>query len=172
MGKSVSQDKQSRFATELVLMKLVGGLGLSSLRWSFFDFLVSNPDLNHMRFYWDQSIDFEFVNPECNASWSYPIEAMQSTPLNKTIKSQIRDVYLTARRWLYSQNSRNKKINVYDLLMFPNCTSSSLHITENNVLCNNCVSSYLINNRIPRIFPKNISGLNNTPGIELIEKNE
>jgi SAM-dependent methyltransferase len=77
---------------------------------SLFDFLVSNPDLNHMRFYWDHSIDFEVVNPECDASWSYPIETMQSRSLHKTIKSQFRDIYLTARRWLYSQNSRNKKI--------------------------------------------------------------
>jgi SAM-dependent methyltransferase len=129
------------------------------------DFLVSNPDLNHMRFYWEHSIDFEVVNPEDDASWPYPAEALENLDnrrLKKTIKSRIRDVYLTSRRWLYSQNSRNKKINVYDLLACPNCLSSRLAIMVDNVNCNDCASVYHIRNGIPRLFPKSVEGFNRT----------
>ena len=133
-----------------------------------FDFLVSNPDLNHMRFYWEQTINFEVVNPECHANWSYPMEAVQNRPHKKSIKSLIRDIYLMARRWLYSQNLRNKNLNIYDLLICPSCGSSSLRVVEdkNNIIvfpifnwmalcrrilksgelvCNNCASRIRLN---------------------------
>jgi len=129
------------------------------------DFLVSNPDLNHMRFYWEDSIDFEIVNAEEPASWEYPLEVLEileNRPPEKTIKSQIRDIYLTARRWLYSQNSRNKTINVYDLLACPNCFSSQLAITDTSVSCNECAVEYQVKNGIPCLFPNDVKGFDRT----------
>ncbi len=122
------------------------------------DFLISNPDLNHMRFFWEQTIDYEIVNPECDASWPYPAEVARHRVPKKTIKSLLRDVYLTTRRKMYSQNKRNKKINIYDLLMCPNCTSTSIHVIERAIICNSCASSYPIYGGIPRLFPNIISG--------------
>jgi SAM-dependent methyltransferase len=129
------------------------------------EFLVSNPELNHMRFYWEGTIDFEIVNPEESASWEFPPEASEilaNRPPEKTIKSQIRDVYLRTRRWLYSQNSRNKKINLHDLLACPNCFSSQFTITNSNILCNECAAEYQVKNGIPRLFPNDVKGFERT----------
>lgn len=124
------------------------------------NFLISNPDLNHMRFYWEDSIDYEIVNPECDASWPYPIEAGRTKLPENYLKYIIRSAYLATRRWLYSQNTRNKKIDVYDLLMCPNCASSAFRNFADKIMCDMCDSSYEIKNGIPRLFPKNIGGFN------------
>lgn len=131
---------------------------------SLFHFLVSNPDLNHMRFYWEDSINFEIVNPDCDAGWPYPEEARRDIPSKQSVLSLIRGIYLSFRRWLYSQNSRNKQINVYDFLMCPNCASTSLNVVADTITCNSCSSTYLIKNGVPRLFKKDIAGFNRVVG--------
>jgi len=69
---------------------------------ALFDFLRINPDLNHLRFYWNDTIDFEIVNPECDSSWPYPEEAennRQERDRQKTsFTTMLRDLYLVSRR--------------------------------------------------------------------------
>ncbi len=132
------------------------------------DFLISNADLNHMRFYWQNSIDYVIANPETDAGWPYPLEASQSLPKINTIKYLAREIYLTTRRWLYSQSARNKKINVYDLLICPNCRESALHVASDKVVCKECNSAYIVKKGIPHLFPKKIAGFNKLR----VEKNE
>lgn len=125
------------------------------------DFLRINPDLNHLRFYWNDTIDFEIVNPQCDASWPYPVEAINKrqgqADLKASFISMIRDFYLFSRRWLLSQNARNKKLDIYGLIRCPTCHSDNLEKCLSNaqmLKCSNCNSSYEILRDIPRLFPK------------------
>ena len=101
-----------------------------------FDFLRINPDLNHLRFYWNDTIDFEIVNPQCNASWPYPVEAINKRQGHANLKasliSMIREFYLFSRRWQLSQNARNKKLDIYGLIRCPSCHSDNLEISLSN----------------------------------------
>lgn len=125
------------------------------------DFLRINPDLNYLRFYWKDSIEFEILNPECDASWKYPEEATNNNrSIKPTLIAKVRDSYLTARRWLFSQNIRNKTLNVYELIRCPSCHSDSLEISKSNIFCRHCETSYGINKNIPSLFPQKIDGFN------------
>jgi SAM-dependent methyltransferase len=133
------------------------------------DFLRINPDLNHLRFYWKDAIDFEIVNPQCDASWPYPVEAINNrqdyADLKTSLISMIRELYLFSRRWLLSQNARNKKLDIYSLIRCPSCHSNNLEIHLSNaqmLKCSNCNVSYEILRNIPRLFPKQIKGFNQT----------
>jgi uncharacterized protein YbaR (Trm112 family)/SAM-dependent methyltransferase len=133
------------------------------------DFLRVNPDINHLRFYWKDTIKFEILNPNCDASWEYPTEALNK-PLNNislktSIKALLRDSYLSLRRWIFSQNYRNKNLDIFPLLRCPTCHSEELKKSAavNQYLnCTNCKSKYEIVNNIPRLFPREISGFNET----------
>ena len=78
-----------------------------------------------MRFFWKDKIEFEVVNPECNANWPNPIVESNGTN-NKSFFWQIRDLFLKIRRWAFSQNTLNKKIDILKILMCPNCDSTIL----------------------------------------------
>jgi uncharacterized protein YbaR (Trm112 family) len=123
------------------------------------NFLQLNPDLYHMRFYWNNQIDYEIINPDCNASWPFP--SHESNYINKeSLFHKIRNFYLDKRRWLFSQNSRNKNLNIFNLLMCPNCDSEVLLQTENEIICQKCNTHYEVKNNIPRLFPNDLSEFN------------
>lgn len=133
------------------------------------DFLRVNPDLNHLRFYWKDTIDFEIINPQCDASWPYPAEAINKrqdhVDLKTSFISKVRGFYLFSRRWLLSQNARNKNLDIYSLIRCPSCHSDNLEISLSNaqmIKCSNCNSTYEILRDIPRLFPKQIEGFNET----------
>lgn len=133
------------------------------------EFLRINPDLNHLRFYWKDAIDFEIINPQCDASWPYPVETINKQQdyanLKTSLISIIRDLYLFSRRWLLSQNARNKNLDIYSLIRCPSCHSDNLKISLSNaqmLKCSNCNSSYEILRDIPRLFPKQTDGFSQT----------
>ena len=133
---------------------------------SLSNFLRINPDLNHLRFYWNCTIDFEIVNPECNASWPYPAEAIKNSQgranINTPIIQMARGFYLNLRRWLLSQNARNSNIDIYALVRCPTCHSDDLQQNADTLTCSKCSSRYEIVRGIPRLFSKNIEGFNKT----------
>ena len=66
------------------------------------------------QFYWQDRIDYEILNPEVDINWPLPAEAYQ----NKSGGSENlhRTIFLKTIRFLFSQNSRNRKINIINLL--------------------------------------------------------
>ena len=130
------------------------------------DFLRLNPDLNHLRFYWNNTIDFEIVNPECDSSWPYPVETgnnrQERNEQKASYTSMLREIYLVSRRWLLSQNTRNKNLDVYALIRCPDCHLDVFEITEIVIKCSSCNSSYEILRGIPRLFPRQVEGFNET----------
>ena len=89
----------------------------------FMHFLRMNPEFYNMRYYWSDKINFKILNPEVNASWDYPaklISRISKSSRKKTINI-IRDNYLSIRRFLLSQHTRNRKLNINHLLRCSTC---------------------------------------------------
>jgi uncharacterized protein YbaR (Trm112 family) len=124
-------------------------------------FLRLNPELNHLRFYWKEKIHFEIHNPEVDANWAYPESVYNRLKAeSKSLIFLIRNIYLKLRRTLLSQNKRNKNINVLALLRCPTCHHIELEKIGSIIMCKSCSSEYDVVNEIPRIFPKELSGIN------------
>lgn len=129
---------------------------------SWAKFLRINPDLNHMRFYWRDSIDFEILNPQDDAGWAYPVETPGLVSGDRSLRSILRNYYLFFRRWLYSQVSRNKTINIFELLRCPTCHGEMLEIDAKSISCKTCQSVYEVSNGVPKLFPLELEGFNQT----------
>lgn len=134
-----------------------------------FDFLRINPDLNHLRFYWKNNIDYEVVNPETNAEWPYPVEATVNSQArmssNVSFMQSVREWYLSARRVLFSQNKRNANINIFELIRCPSCHSEQIGIpppASQALSCPQCNTTYEISQGVPKLFPANIDEFNKT----------
>lgn len=97
---------------------------------SLLKYLRINPDLNHLRFYWKDRIDYTIVNPRDECDWPYPEEAFVNSRARMNSIAQlmqgIRKWYLNVRRMCLSQNKRNSKINLFDFIRCPTCRSDNL----------------------------------------------
>jgi len=134
-----------------------------------FEFLRINPDLNHLRFYWKDKIDYEIVNPQTNAEWPYPIEATFNSQArmssNVSFMQSVREWYLYLRRALLSQNKRNSNINIFELIRCPSCHSEKIGIPPpalQTLSCLHCNATYEVSKEVPKLFPANIDKFNKT----------
>ena len=92
------------------------------------------------QFYWQDQIDYEILNPEVDINWPLPAEAYQ----NKSGGSESlhRTIFLKTIRFLFSQNSRNRKINIINLLRCPKCFHNTLLEEIGQLFCSACKSRY------------------------------
>jgi uncharacterized protein YbaR (Trm112 family)/SAM-dependent methyltransferase len=134
---------------------------------SLYNFLRVNPDLNHLRFYWKDQINYEIVNPSTNAEWSYPEEASINLKArlrtNTSFTHTVREWYLNVRRNIFSQNSRNSRINIYELIRCPTCHGERLEVGQpaaQLLVCLECNTTYPISLGVPKLFPANIGMFN------------
>jgi len=112
--------------------------------------IPSHPFPFHVRYYWNDHIDFEVINPEVDANWQQPeIGTMHFNSANKT---SIRQKILGVTRVLLSQRTRNSQIDLLSLLRCPNCHSDKLLETENLISCHACGSNYTKRHGIPHLF--------------------
>ena len=128
---------------------------------NFMRFLRVNPEFYHMRYYWYDEIHYKILNPEVNASWDYPAELASriSKSPRMSLFNVIRNKYLSMRRFIYSQNSRNRSLNINKLLRCPTCHSDKL-VFEKNIKCCDCQMIYSMKGDVPRLFPRKIEGFN------------
>jgi uncharacterized protein YbaR (Trm112 family) len=126
---------------------------------SLANLLRTNPDLNHMRYYWEGTINYSVINPEVDASWEYPPEVDDANvefTLVCRLAFKLRDFYLNIRRWLFSQNSRNKKLDLTKILMCPDCNGSVAMLDD--FFCEDCKRIFYIKNGMPVMFPSSVNG--------------
>jgi antitoxin component of MazEF toxin-antitoxin module len=84
------------------------------------------PEDFHMRYYWQDKIDYVVLNPEEDATWqsANTSQKIQQPSVLGRIKSGLRQLWLSSLRWLFSQRSRNRQIDLKTLLLRPVCGSS------------------------------------------------
>lgn len=103
----------------------------------------------HVRFYWVDKIDYEIVNPEVDIFLS-DAEQPNTRQLSKSsIRSKVQAWLLKAIRDLFSQHSRNSKIDLIKLIHCVNCQHDVLVLKDKHLVCQGCHKQYSIRNGIP-----------------------
>jgi SAM-dependent methyltransferase len=104
----------------------------------------------HVRYYWQDTIDFAVVNPEEDCAWEAPPSpACESADQGKIRKA--RRVYLGILRWMFSQNRRNRSIDLLPFLRCPRCHGENLQL-KTDLVCSDCSCHYMIENHIPQMI--------------------
>lgn len=119
---------------------------------SFQKYIRVFPDALYTRFYWDDKINYEIVNPETNAGWEYPSELSERSYTPNRIKDVIRTFYLKFFRRIFSQNSRNKRIDVLDLLQCVACGGDLHKQGETSIVCRKCNHVYSVVDGVPNVI--------------------
>lgn len=110
------------------------------------ELIRKHPFSFHVRFYWENSIPFEIVNPRDDANWMPAADRTSSSVIKESwFRSSIHKTLSS----FYSQPQRNKLINLMELLQCPKCKNTQMRKTSNVILCHKCSTEYFINNSIP-----------------------
>jgi SAM-dependent methyltransferase len=94
-------------------------------------------------YYWDKSksgIKYRIVNEDYVFDWTPPIETEESLLRydKKSLLAYFKSSCLTFARRFFSQNSRNKSLNVVDLLRCSKCHHPTLTAVNGGVECSGC----------------------------------
>lgn len=105
----------------------------------------------HVRYYWAKrygGIKYQVLNPECPADWptDWPFPELGRPNLMQAFFSltALKKGVLTIVRQLFSQNRRNRSLDILSLLQCPDCRSTlyGLNRQKGLVNCNDCGKSY------------------------------
>jgi SAM-dependent methyltransferase len=110
-----------------------------------------NPFAFHVRYYWQDRIDFEVLNPEVDLGWEPP-SGEQRAALRLGLRHHVGQfVLLMARRYL-SQRSRNEQIELARLLACPCCLGDRLESSPHELHCPQCKAAYPVQDGIPSLY--------------------
>ena len=107
--------------------------------------IPKEPEKFHVRFYWFNKIKFKILNSEVKCDWDVKVSPENKIQF-KTFKSKFRLILTKLLRYLFSQNKRNKKIDILDILMCTKCNSKSLEKIDNTIICTVCKNQYIYKN--------------------------
>lgn len=113
--------------------------------------IPTNPFDFHVRFYWENKINFEVINNDIDCSWIPPNDKASETV---SVKKTIRQYILDFLRWIMSQSKRNASLKITDLLQCPECNVGEIVEFEHFVKCTKCGMKFSNENKIPRLFVK------------------
>ena len=103
------------------------------------ELIPHHPYLFHVRYYWENKIAFQVLNPEIDAGWDAPRSEFAAPPVTRgNLRQGLRGVL----RAFLSQNKRNKNIDLFGLLRCPNCYSLNLEKEDTKISCDGCDSTY------------------------------
>lgn len=104
----------------------------------------------HVRYYWQDSINFHVLNPDVDAAWIPPESTSQTLPQATSSK---REKLIKVLRNLFSQRRRNCHLNISNLLRCPTCFSPQLLQQDSGLKCPACSATYSVKNGIPILYP-------------------
>lgn len=103
----------------------------------------------HVRYFWKGEIKYKIVNSEVDAAWTPPSSGLDRSFQKSGIKTKLRQLLLNIIRGLFSQKSRNAKLDIVPLMRCPKCHSGHLkRSSESEILCNGCGSQFKIDHNI------------------------
>ena len=107
----------------------------------------------HMRYFWQDKIKFNIVNPEVDASWTPPSPSLNiSPPQHFGIKAKLRLLLLNLIRTWFSQGTRNAKLDILPLMRCPKCYSEYLErLSTAEIVCKGCGAQWQTDRNIFRI---------------------
>jgi SAM-dependent methyltransferase len=105
------------------------------------ELMPSRPFAFHTRFYWTDKIDYKVNNADVDCNWARVDDEFHDSPQYGKLSS-LRELILSFSRWLTSQNSRNKKLDIQPLLQCPRCKKGGLIKLDNRQKCDSCGASF------------------------------
>lgn len=110
--------------------------------------IPSHPFAFHVRYYWNDSIDYQILNPE-TVTLVGEIEQVNDVPQQTNLRGRVHALLRTATRKFLSQHDRNSKIDVVKLLRCTNCHQSELRYGNGVLACQKCGEQYPVRNGVP-----------------------
>jgi len=101
----------------------------------------------HVRFYWNKNnggIKYKIVNPEYKFDWDFPSFGKKDLKENFNLKTFLKTTILFLARKLFSQNKRNRSIELMRILMCNKCKKDIFDLRNEEVICRNCGSKFTI----------------------------
>lgn len=116
----------------------------------FIRFLKKHPVPFYVRYYWQDSIDYDIVNPQVDAAWSFPPATAQDQEM---APRNFRQRLVELLRYAMSQRSRNSTLNITGLLRCPTCFHPDLVKDGSRLHCASCGTSYDVKGSAPLLYP-------------------
>jgi SAM-dependent methyltransferase len=103
----------------------------------------------HIRYFWQDTIKFNIVNPEVDATWTPPSPSLDTPRRGLSIKGKFRLLLLSFIRALFSQGSRNAKLDIFHLMRCPKCYSENIEqLSARDIVCKGCNANYKLDRNI------------------------
>ena len=100
------------------------------------DLIPGHPFEFHVRYYWENRIYYEIVNPDIDAGWPAPL--VDRAAPSVTFAVRVRQVARDLLRGLLSQSRRNVSIELLPLLRCTACHATDLSAKSQNLHCVGC----------------------------------
>ena len=100
----------------------------------------------HVRYYWSKNtggIKYNVINPEYEFDWDIPTFGKEELKDKFRIKVFLKTKILLLIRKLFSQNKRNRQINVLDLMLCGKC-KKVFDLRLPSIICKNCSEKYFV----------------------------
>ncbi len=109
----------------------------------------------HVRYYWEDNINYEVLNPEIDSSWPAPPEDVHQASLCglRPLRQFLGRVSMKWIRAIFSQRHRNANMNLMEFLACPSCRSVELTMLDDRITCGGCGQTYSVRNSIPVMYP-------------------
>lgn len=103
----------------------------------------------HIRYYWNKDeggIKYIVVNPEYKFDWDLPALNKNVARDKFNLKNFLKKQALILLRILFSQNKRNRSINIMKLIMCNKCKGNSFELNKEKtgINCKSCEGKYVI----------------------------
>ena len=100
----------------------------------------------HVRYYWGRDeggIKYKILNPEYKFNWDTLVEKNSSKDKFR-VEAFLKTKILLLVRGIFSQNKRNRKINILDLMICNKCKKDDFELKLSYVVCKNCFEKYSV----------------------------
>ncbi len=101
----------------------------------------------HVRYYWSKSdggIKYKIITPENRFNWDLPVFGKAELRSRFSLIVFLKTRILLLTRKLFSQNKRNRCIDLGELLMCSKCKKSDFNLNKEEAMCKNCGEKYRI----------------------------
>lgn len=103
----------------------------------------------HVRYFWQNHINYSIVNPEVDATWQPPLSSFDTPSQKMGIKTRLRLSILNLIRIWFSQGRRNANLDILPLMRCPKCHSENLERrSATEIACKGCGAPYKIDRNI------------------------
>jgi SAM-dependent methyltransferase len=115
------------------------------------ELIPARPFAFHVRYYWEDRVDFEVLNPEVDAAWTSPADD-RARPAVAADAPGWRQRMRHVLRQAMSQTSRNRRLDLQPLLACPDCVSD-LDRRGDAYVCRGCATVFPDRHGLPMLNP-------------------